>query len=85
MRRKPPSPSPDGDGTSHVPEAPLAVTADSGLIRRVLQNLLGNALKYTPAGGRVTLRGWQDGREAVIEIADTGAASTFGSGGARRA
>jgi signal transduction histidine kinase len=34
--------------------------------------LVDNAVKYTPAGGRVKMRGWQDGREAVIEIADSG-------------
>jgi len=42
--------------TLDAPDAPLAtVTADVGLIRRALQNLLGNALRYTPSGGDVRM------------------------------
>jgi len=41
-------------------------------LRRVLDNLLGNALKFTPAGGTVTVRLWRDEGEAVLEVADTG-------------
>lgn len=45
---------------------------DPDRIRQVLVNLLSNALRYTPEGGRVTLRAWQHGSEVRIEVADTG-------------
>jgi signal transduction histidine kinase len=48
------------------------VHADIGLIQRVLENLLRNALKYTPTGGSITISlDPQPGRVAVT-IADTG-------------
>jgi hypothetical protein len=41
-------------------------------LRRVVDNLLGNALKFTPAGGRVTVRLWEGGQRVHLEVADTG-------------
>lgn len=38
-----------------IPEMPAFVSADIGLIQRVLENLLDNAIKYTPAGGEVEI------------------------------
>jgi signal transduction histidine kinase len=47
-------------GHSHelLAEAPpaLSVRADIGRLREVLDNLVGNAIKYSPSGGRVTVR-----------------------------
>ena len=51
------------------------VWADLGLIERVLDNLIGNALQHTPAGGRVGLRLQHDAQAAGVrvKVADSGA------------
>lgn len=54
-----------------TPNLPL-VMADPGRITQVMLNLLGNALQYTPAGGRVTVRAEQKGRYVVFVVTDTG-------------
>jgi PAS domain S-box-containing protein len=41
-------------------------------LRRVLDNLLGNALKFTPAGGTITVRLEQKGEQVVLQVSDTG-------------
>lgn len=48
------------------------VEADLGKIERVLENLLENALRFTPAGGSVTIRLSRDGERVRVEVADTG-------------
>ncbi len=48
------------------------VMADKDRIIQVLINLVGNALQYTPAGGKVTLTASKVRSEAVIAVADTG-------------
>jgi signal transduction histidine kinase len=48
------------------------VDADGARIAQVLDNLVTNALKFTPGNGRVEVRLWRDGGEVVAEVADTG-------------
>jgi signal transduction histidine kinase/CheY-like chemotaxis protein len=48
------------------------IDADATRIEQVVNNLLTNALKYTPAGGYIEVRVGRDGEEAVLEVRDTG-------------
>jgi two-component system sensor histidine kinase BaeS len=56
-----------------VTAAPVTVPADPDRIRQVLGNLITNALRATPEGGRVTLTLHREGGCAVVRVADTGA------------
>jgi signal transduction histidine kinase len=55
-----------------VDVAPLVVDADVTRLEQVFDNLLHNALKYTPAGGAIAVRARPQDGMAVIELADTG-------------
>jgi signal transduction histidine kinase len=48
------------------------VRADATRTRQVLENLLGNALKFTPAGGQVTVRAALEGEGVRFSVSDTG-------------
>jgi heavy metal sensor kinase len=58
--------------TELAPE--VTIRADERLLRRMLMNLVDNAVKYTPAEGRVEVTLRKAGREFVITIANSGAA-----------
>jgi signal transduction histidine kinase len=55
-----------------TPEAPLQVSADSRALRRILINTLGNALKFTPEGGRVIIAAAADEGALVLDTIDNG-------------
>ncbi len=50
----------------------LKVRQDIGKIQQILSNLVSNAIKFTPQGGTVSLRGRPDKDVLVIEVEDTG-------------
>ena len=58
-----------------VPEIDPAlppVTADLGMIERVLTNLLDNAIRHTPEGGEIIVRLRSEGAGVRVEVSDTG-------------
>jgi signal transduction histidine kinase len=60
------------DLRTELPEHPPYVCADIGLIERVLENLIGNALAHTDAGGKVRLVLEDREDHAVVKVSDTG-------------
>ena len=55
-----------------LPEPDLYLKADPVRLTQVFLNLINNACKYTPQGGRIALRAEADGRDVLIEVSDTG-------------
>jgi signal transduction histidine kinase len=55
-----------------TPAAPMIVSATDQGLARIFGNLVGNAVKYTPKGGRVEVRAAVEGASAVVTVTDTG-------------
>jgi len=58
--------------TVKVPPGLPPVLGDPGLLHDLLQNLLDNAIQYTPEGGQIDVSATAEAREAVITVTDTG-------------
>jgi signal transduction histidine kinase len=50
----------------------VSARADEGGVQIVLRNLLSNAIKYTGEGGRIWVRTYREGGQAVLEVEDSG-------------
>jgi signal transduction histidine kinase len=59
-------------GLTHATPDELMVMGDREQLRQVLVILLDNAVRYTPAGGRIHVQARADGKEAVLTVHDTG-------------
>ena len=65
------------DARDHVlavtlPDRPVYLDADTVRLAQVFSNLLNNAVKFSDAGGRITLHSMLDGNTVRVEIADEG-------------
>ncbi len=58
--------------TVELPECPLIVQGAALRLQQIVWNLLTNAIKFTPEGGRVRLRAFQEGGEARVIVEDSG-------------
>jgi len=55
------------------PENPNSlITADMSLLNRAITNLIDNAIKHTPEGGKVSIISTRNGEDVVLEVSDTG-------------
>ncbi|MDD4894952.1 MAG: histidine kinase dimerization/phospho-acceptor domain-containing protein, partial [Candidatus Omnitrophica bacterium] len=55
-----------------IPDNSNAIFADRSQIERVFINIIGNAVKFTPAGGRITVRAHKKDKDIQVDISDTG-------------
>jgi PAS domain S-box-containing protein len=57
---------------ARVPDQDLSLVCDRWRVVQVFSNLIGNAIKFTPEGGTITLRAEPRGRDVRFSVADTG-------------
>jgi PAS domain S-box-containing protein len=55
-----------------IPHDPVLLDADAARLAQVFANLLNNAAKYTPAGGRIALCAWCEASEVLVSVRDNG-------------
>ena len=55
-----------------APDASILGDWDTGRLERILDNLLGNAIKCSPSGGRVEVRVWSEDEAAAVSVRDYG-------------
>jgi two-component system, OmpR family, manganese sensing sensor histidine kinase len=58
--------------STELPEQSVILHADPNLLKQAIINLLSNACKYTPAGGKVQLHLFRESHRAVIQVKDNG-------------
>jgi signal transduction histidine kinase len=57
---------------SYKPDAEMPVHGDEALVRRLMMNLLDNAIKYTPEGGKINVACARSGSEYSLTVRDSG-------------
>jgi signal transduction histidine kinase len=66
-----------GSSTKHdfiiqIPSMPYVISGDQDNLTQLFMNLVSNAVKYSPEGGRITAKLYQIGNQAVVDITDEG-------------
>jgi len=51
---------------------PLVAIIDPKRVEQIVRNLLGNAIKYSPEGGTITVRGREEQGQLIVEVSDQG-------------
>jgi signal transduction histidine kinase len=66
----------EGEGEHQVrtdlPAVPVLIVGDATRLEQILDNLLGNAVKYSPGGGEIDVRLRQDASGIVLSVSDAG-------------
>jgi len=57
---------------STVPEDFASIEADTDKVQQILDNLIGNAVKYSPDGGQITISGEDEGDAVRLDLSDQG-------------
>jgi signal transduction histidine kinase len=57
---------------TRLPDGPVRGMWNEGALNRIAENLIENAIKFTPSGGTVTIRVREEQAAAVLEVEDTG-------------
>jgi signal transduction histidine kinase/ActR/RegA family two-component response regulator len=58
--------------TAELPATPLPMRGDGARLQQITGNLISNALKFTPPGGRIAVRLAAVGEQGILEVEDTG-------------
>lgn len=72
LEMRPKAADKDVEIVAELPRTPIVIECDKDRIAQILENLIGNAIRFTPGGKRITVRLRDQGSEARFEVADEG-------------
>jgi signal transduction histidine kinase len=61
-----------GQTIDFKPGKEITLTADGDRLAQVFSNLVDNAIKFNPSGGKIQIKTWRDGSSGYVEVQDTG-------------